>query len=370
MTPVSAAKYEQVFEVMRERIESGNYQPGTRIPSEAFLIQEFGVSRPTVARAMRDLERRGLVSRRRGAGTYVMHTRSGSKQFGLLIPGLGATEVFEPICAAMAQVAQRCGHTLLWGAATIGKSTEELQVDKGAIAWELCQQFIRDRVSGVFFAPLEMIPDQQSINERIAGAFAEADIPVVLLDRDYVSYPGRSKHDLVGVNNRRVGHAITSHLFDVGCERLLFVLRPGSANSVHARVAGFTEAFLTHRLPFDIQTVHECEPQDTDYIRAILRKHRPDGIVCGNDVTAGRLLHTLDEIGVRVPRDLKIAGVDGVPYADLLRVPLTTVRQPFAAIGDAAYHAMLDRIKRPHIATRQITLDCELVVRESTSPAE
>ena len=370
MSPISAPKHEQVFEVMRERIESGKYRPGSRIPSEAFLIQEFGVSRPTVARAMRDLERRGLVNRRRGAGTYVSHAKPGRKQFGLLIPGLGATDVFEPICGAMAQVAQQFGHTLLWGATTAGESIEETQVDKRAIAWDLCQQFIRDRVSGVFFAPLEMIPDQDSINHRIAGAFAEANIPVVLLDRDYLGYPGRSKHDLVGVNNRRVGHTITSHLFDVGCKRLLFVLRPGSANSVNARVAGFTEAFLTHRLPFDIQMVHECDPQDIDYVRKMLRKHRPDGIVCGNDVTAGRLLHTLEELGIQVPESIKIAGVDGVPYADLLRVPLTTVRQPFAAIGDAAYHAMLDRIKRPHIATRHITLDCELVVRASTTSVE
>jgi GntR family transcriptional regulator of arabinose operon len=370
MSRVSAPKHEQVFEIMRERIESGNYRPGSQIPSEAFLIQEFGVSRPTVARAMRDLASRGLVNRRRGAGTYVTHAKTSRQQFGLLIPGLGATEVFEPICGAMAQVAQQFSHTLLWGAVTIGNSVEELEADKSAVAWEFCQQFIRDRVSGVFFAPLEMISQQDSINHRIAAAFAAAHVPVVLLDRDYVGYPGRSKHDLVGVNNRRVGHTITSHLFDVGCKRLLFVLQPGSANSVHARVAGFTEAFWTHRLPFDIQMVHECDPQDMEYVRKMLRKHRPDGIVCGNDMTAGRLLHTLEEIGVQVPKDIKIAGVDGVPYADLLRVPLTTVRQPFAAIGDAAYHAMLDRIKRPHIATRQITLDCELVVRASTTSAE
>ena len=367
MRTINAAKHQQVFEIMRNRIESGNYKPGDRIPPEAFLIQEFGVSRPTVARALRDLERRGLVNRRRGAGTYVSHINGGSKQFGLLIPGLGATEVFEPICGAMAQVARQCGHSLLWGAASVGETDDDQQVDRGAVAWELCQQFIRNRVSGVFFAPLEMIPDQESVNRRIASAFDDAKIPVVLLDRDYVSYPGRSKHDLIGINNRRVGHTITSHLFNVGCERLLFVLRPGSANSIHARVAGFAEAFLTRRVTFDIQMIHECNPRDKVYIRKMLRKHRPDGIVCGNDVTAGHLLHTLDEIGVEVPKDVLIAGVDDVKYADLLRVPLTTVRQPFAAIGDAAYHAMLDRIKRPDSATRQITLDCELVVRASTS---
>ena len=362
-----AAKHRQVFEIMRNRIESGDYQPGDRIPAEALLIEEFGVSRPTVARALQDLERRGFVSRRRGAGTFVSQHQTGGKLFGLLIPGLGDTEVFEPICGEMARVAQQGGNSLVWGAA----QTVDHQgngVDKGAIAWDLCQRFIRDRVGGVFFAPLEFIPDKDSINRRIATALDSARIPVVLLDRDYVKYPGRSYHDLVGINNRRVGHTITEHMFAAGCKRLLFVLRPGSASTIRARAAGFTEAFITRKASVDSKMIHECDPGDTTYVRQMLRRHKPDGIVCGNDVTAGHLMHTLEELGVSVPDDVMIGGVDDVRYSKLLRVPLTTVRQPFAAIGDAAYHAMLDRIERPNSAPRHITLGCELVVRESTQP--
>jgi DNA-binding LacI/PurR family transcriptional regulator len=363
-----AAKHRQVFEIMRNRIESGDYRPGDRIPSEALLIQEFGVSRPTVARALQDLERRGLVNRRRGAGTYVSHAKLSGKHFGLLIPGLGDTEVFEPICGEMARVAQQAGHSLVWGAAHLGNGPLTSNIDKGAFAWDLCQRFIRDRVGGVFFAPLEFIPGKDDINRRIAAALDDARIPVVLLDRDYVKYPGRSNHDLVGINNRRVGHTITDHLFSAGCKRPVFVLRPGSASTIHARAAGFAEAFITRRAPFNIDFIHECDPSDTTYVRRILRTQKPDGIVCGNDVTAGYLLHTLEELGVRVPDDVLIGGIDDVKYAELLRVRLTTVRQPFAAIGDAAYHAMLERMERPNAAPRHITLGCELVIRDSTRP--
>ncbi len=223
-------------------------------------------------------------------------------------------------------------------------------------------------MGGVFFAPLELIPNKDFINRRIAAALDEAGIPVVLLDRDFVKYPGRSNHDLVGINNRRVGHTITEHMFAAGCKRLVFVLRPGSASTIHARTAGFTEAFINRREPIDVAMIHECDPSDAAYIRRMLRKHKPDGIVCGNDVTAGYLLHTLEQLGVRVPDDVMIGGVDDVRYAELLRVRLTTVRQPFAAIGEAAYHAMLDRIARPHAAPRHITLGCELIVRDSTRP--
>ncbi len=238
--------------------------------------------------------------------------------------------------------------------------------DKGAIAWDLCQRFIRDRVGGVFFAPLELIPYKDAINRRIVSALDDAQLPVVLLDRDYVKYPGRSNHDLVGINNRRVGHTITDHLFEVGCKRLVFILRPGSTSAIHARSAGFAEAFITRQAAFNINLIHECDPCDVGYMRKLLDKHKPDGIVCANDVTAGRMLHTLDQLGVRVPEDVMIGGVDDVKYAELLRVPLTTVRQPFAEIGCAAYDAMLARIARPNAAARHITLGCELVVREST----
>jgi DNA-binding LacI/PurR family transcriptional regulator len=307
-----------------------------------------------------------LVKRRRGAGTYVSRPNGAGKLLGLLIPGLGNTEVFEPICGEMARVAQQEGHSLVWGAAHLAHNQFASNFDKGAIAWDLCQRFIRDRVGGVFFAPLELIPEKDIINRRIAAALDEAGIPVVLLDRDYVKYPGRSNHDLVGINNRRVGHTITDHLFAAGCKRLVFVLRPGSASTIHARAAGFAEAFITRRMPFKVGFIHECDPCNTAFIRQMLRKDKPDGIVCGNDVTAGYLLHTLEELGVSVPDDMMIGGIDDVKYADLLRVRLTTVRQPFAAIGDAAYHAMLDRIERPNAAPRHITLGCELVVRDST----
>jgi DNA-binding LacI/PurR family transcriptional regulator len=361
-----ATKHGHVFEVVRGRIQSGDYQPGDRIPSEARLIQEFGVSRPTIARALHELQRRGFVHRRRGAGTYVSQTETSGQIFGLLIPGLGATEVFEPICAEIARGAQEDGHSLLWGAAHPTNAAETNHVDTGAVAWDLCQRFIRDRVGGVFFAPLELIPNRDFINRTIVTALDDAKLPVILLDRDYVTYPGRSNHDLVGINNRRVGYTITDHMFESGCKSLIFLLRPGSTSAVHARSAGFAEAFITRRAAFSIDLIHECDPRDAAYIRKVLDKHNPDGIVCANDVTAGNLLHTLDELDIDVPNDMMIGGIDDVKYAELLRVPLTTVRQPFAAIGDAAYHAMLDRIARPNSAPRHITLGCELVVRAST----
>lgn len=60
------------------RIESGEWSEGARIPSEAKLVEQLGVSRMTVHNALRDLSAEGVLARRRGAGTFVAPRRSQS----------------------------------------------------------------------------------------------------------------------------------------------------------------------------------------------------------------------------------------------------------------------------------------------------
>src|SRR5258707_7856136 len=102
------AKYQQVFESLSKDILAGKYQPGQKFPSEAALVQQFGTSRITIGHALRDLALRGLVDRIAGSGTYVRHSRTteSSLLFGLLIPDLGRTEIFEPICRGIAAAPQ------------------------------------------------------------------------------------------------------------------------------------------------------------------------------------------------------------------------------------------------------------------------
>jgi DNA-binding GntR family transcriptional regulator len=61
----SGPKHHQISQALLAEIASGKYAPSGRLPSEAQLVERFGVSRPTVARALRDLQDQGLVVRRR-----------------------------------------------------------------------------------------------------------------------------------------------------------------------------------------------------------------------------------------------------------------------------------------------------------------
>jgi GntR family transcriptional regulator len=69
---VETSKARQVYLLLRDRISSGRLSDGGALPGEQALAVAHGVSRVTVRRALAELEREGLVSRRRGAGTFVL----------------------------------------------------------------------------------------------------------------------------------------------------------------------------------------------------------------------------------------------------------------------------------------------------------
>ncbi|GAA1434069.1 GntR family transcriptional regulator [Streptomyces thermospinosisporus] len=68
---VEPPKYVRLAQTIQRRIEDGTYAPGTRVPSENQLVQAFGMSRPTVVRALELLKRDGWLESRQGYGTIV-----------------------------------------------------------------------------------------------------------------------------------------------------------------------------------------------------------------------------------------------------------------------------------------------------------
>ena len=109
-------KYRDILEKVQEDIRSGRYLPGQRLPSEGELVRRYGASRMTVFRAMHELQTMGLVVRRVGSGSFVSQNSSPkSHVFGLLIPELGQTEIFEAICKGMMESQEASRHSLLWG---------------------------------------------------------------------------------------------------------------------------------------------------------------------------------------------------------------------------------------------------------------
>jgi len=101
----------QVREAIRTQISKGSYKPGDRLPSEARLTQEFGVSRTVIREAVAALQSEKLVEPRQGAGVFVLEPPSGE---GLAFRNLDLARVSSLIemlelRTAVLPVLQHCG---------------------------------------------------------------------------------------------------------------------------------------------------------------------------------------------------------------------------------------------------------------------
>lgn len=362
---LSQAKHLEIAQQIREEITSGKYGSAGRLPSEALLVKRFGVSRPTAAQALRNLEREGLVERRAGSGTWLnteLVKRVAGRQLGMIVPGLGRIEIFEVICGELASLARVHDLGIYWGGTVRQPPGADTTIEE---AEELCGQFIEKGVNGVFFAPFEHTSDNEAANRRITERLSHAGIPVVLLDRDICTFPRRSDYDLVGIDNFAGGYQLAEHLIKLGARRLAFFTRPYSATTVEARKAGVCSAMMAHRIPIAPDFLHAGDPTDLKFVRNFVSGKSHDAVICTNDHTSAQLLQTLSRLGIRTPQDLRLVSFDDVRFATLLTVPLTTIHQPCRNIALTAFNAMRERIQEPTLPPRTLLLAPRLVVRES-----
>jgi GntR family transcriptional regulator of arabinose operon len=354
------AKHRRIYQAIRNDIVAGEYAVGQRIPTEAALAAQHGASRPTVARALRELERGGYLIRHRGVGSFVGDRQQASgKVFGLIVPWPGQG-IFSSICNAIVRESEAHGYVVLLSGSLMAEGDVMIAQEEA-----FCGQLIARKVAGVFFGPLDVHPGQAFVNSQVADRLDKAGIPLVLLDRDICDVPGRGAFDLVGVDNRKEEAVITEHLLALGCRRIEFITHDWVVSTVSARIEGFKDALGRHGLATDAGSIHRWDPNDRDFVRNLMRPPHAEAFVCVNDLVAASLMHNLAVLGIRVPDDVRLVGFDDIDTAARLPVPLTTMRQPAAHIGTVAVKVLLDRIENPRLPVRETTLACELVVRES-----
>jgi LacI family transcriptional regulator len=92
-------------------------------------------------------------------------------------------------------------------------------------------------------------------------------------------------------------------------------------------------------------------------------------IVAFNDMSAIGAIRALQDFGLRVPEDVSVIGVDDITAASFNNPRLTTIRQPLSNMGRIAAQTVLNRIHRSEQFRKEVTVEPELVVRESTGMA-
>jgi len=193
------------------------------------------------------------------------------------------------------------------------------------------------------------------------------DVPTVVIDP--VGAPS-VEVPTIGATNWSGGLAATEHLLKMGHRRIGFVAGPSHLLCSRARMDGYRAALESAGAEFREEWVATGDFHPESGFRgacALLSlPEPPTAIFASSDEMAFGAYEAVRRHGLRVPDDVSIVGFDDLPSARWAFPPLTTVRQPLAAMGMLAARTLLRLVAREHLESPRVELSTSLVVREST----
>jgi LacI family repressor for deo operon, udp, cdd, tsx, nupC, and nupG len=174
----------------------------------------------------------------------------------------------------------------------------------------------------------------------------------------------------VGVDDEKGAYSAVSHLIATGCRRIAMANASGSFGFARLRRAGYLRALQEHGIEFDPDLLLQYEfgvDSGADIAARLLALSEPiDGVFLDYDVIAVDAQRALIDAGVKVPEDIAIVGFDGSDMTLICTPRLTTIAQPAYQIGMKAAEMLFAVLEGEALKERNVTLDFELKVRQST----
>ncbi len=184
------------------------------------------------------------------------------------------------------------------------------------------------------------------------------EIPIVVVDRPMPDY------DSVAADAYEGARQLACHLVEMGHTHVGVVTGPLTLASAQARCDGFVDHF-NGPASVDWRVENPFSIHLTDETRECLRNSRSTAIVCGNDLIALGVMRFLHESGLRIPDDVSVVGFDDISWASFTTPNLTTVRQPFSALGKKAFELLARRMDGDDSPRTLLRLDMSVASRDS-----
>jgi LacI family transcriptional regulator len=235
--------------------------------------------------------------------------------------------------------------------------------DRAEQSVEVVRMLAYNHVDGLIIVPIRM-------TEELAREIRAAALPVVVV--------GTVSDDLgvdhVRTDSRHGARLAVEHLLDGGRRRIAFVGAASDTNPGRLRLQGYRETLRAARVALDPALV-VAGTFDTDSgVRAVAalieRGVTFDAMFGANDLVALGAMHELRRRGVNVPDDVAVVGMDNSELGALYNPSLTSVSMSSDIRGQMAAGLMLRRLRESESSPQRLTIEPNLVIRESSSPAD
>lgn len=352
--------YVVVREAVKEAIQHGRFAPGQQLPSTKELSAQLDVSLVTVHRALQELVAMGVLRRRQGRGTFVhesFETRGNKTR------GLRAGLVFH----AESSLADPYHSQILEG---VRQQAGELGVDLVLLRFG---EDLRNECHGyIYVNPFPEQLDRPLRNGKV-GPKANTGLPIVVVG----ARSPRVDVASVDTDNTEIGRSAVRAFVDRGHTRIGYVGGTGRVSNDDDRWQGFAAAcrdagLATDDAAFSSMLVRHNgwrldEARQRDLNDMLRRADRPTAIFAAGYYFALNVYEAARAVGLSIPNDLAVIGVDDPPSAAHLSPALTTFRQPLLKIGRMAVTELFEQVLGRDSSPQRVTLSAELIERDSAA---
>lgn len=291
-------------QMLRKWVLAGKYVAGDKLPSLRALCEEFSVSYVTAQKAIRNLEKQGLLETRRGCGTYVV--------------GRG-----------MAKAMQSVGsHEILFVCPTDRVDKYELELyqhlqmslrklgflDRMVIGGQQMKSKELDGIAGA------IVTHQCTLSEQ----FQQHNIPIVYC----TSVPVDASISSVNPDFQQGCADAVRYLYDCGHQTILFATALSSEAEIQTfgiREQGYRDGMEICGLEAQKPLLWHVQKNVNDVKKTLLGNHRPDAILAANDVIAVEILQFAQELGLHIPDDISLMGLEDMLNSRISRPQVSTV---------------------------------------------
>ncbi len=214
-----------------------------------------------------------------------------------------------------------------------------------------------------------MVVASASLRDPSVRWLRQQGIPHVLVNR-YSDL----RDPFVGTDDEAGARIATEHLISLGHRRIAHLAGSQRISTAVLRRRGYQSALKAAGIEADPHLIAEAGLIAGGGVAATRRllalRNPPTALVAVNDVAAIGAYDAVEQLGLRIPRDLAISGYNDAPLAARLRPGLTTIRVPAIEFGRESARLLLEQLHTGAVSAKRIVLPPDLVVRGSTDPAK
>jgi len=304
------------------RIDSGEFKPGMPLLSTQKLSHRFGVSLITAQKVLRELGNEHYLIRERGKRTIIGDVNSRKQDVssklavGILFSGIDDNPFHAMLLSALFNYGLENNIKIL----SYTSQSDDLSLEKATC--------FLDKIKSSNIKYFIHNPLSSNVCQKFWAMVLKSGMTNIVLN-DF--WHGGGPFPCVRTQEERGHELVFEHLLALGHKRILLLDETRNSPRFYAEQA-FKQAYMHHSLPFDesmVKYVCDARPSREIFYSDEMIDYIIDhytAVYCTYDIYALRLCERLSERGIRVGKDISVAGFDNIPMAKSHK--LTTVAHP------------------------------------------